>query len=179
MPRFQPLLCGLLGVALSACASPDASAAEESHAVLLVTLHDFKTGERFELASESHTDRVEYYSDERDDAARKVVNDEIMAAFVGELGSQGFTARARTGRAPRIGTGEVIRWGLEIDGDTNQAHWLVGTGSRPDEWQAFQRCRDMFLELYNFTVSYQAVENASGKGYFDDKARGQAGQKRR
>ena len=37
--------------------------------------------------------------------------------------------------------------------------------------------RDTFLELYNNTVSYQAVKNQSGKQFFDDKKSTAAGQK--
>lgn len=178
MPLIQCLACFLLGGFLGACATSGA-ARNETGIALLVALENLRTGERFELASESHTDRVTYYSDERKDAARKVQTDEIMSAFVGELGRQGFEEHARTGRAPAIGSGDVIRWALEIESHSSQTHWLVGTSSPPADWQAFQRCRDTFLQLYNITVSYQAVENAGGRSYFDDKARASASQKQR
>ncbi len=178
MSRIQRLLvCLLLGGSLGACAS--SSAANEAGTALLVSLQNLKTGERFELASESHTDRVAYYSDARDDAARKVQTDEIMSAFLGELDRQGFGKHARPGPAPALGSGSVIRWALEVEGASGQAHWLIGTGSSPDDWLVFQKCRDTFLQLYNITVSYQAVENAGGRSYFDDQARPGAGQKQR
>jgi hypothetical protein len=177
LSTLQRLFCCLTVCAsLGACASSGA-ARGEAGATLLVSLQNLRTGECFELASVSHTDPVAYYSDARNDAARKVTTDEIMSAFVGELDRQGFGKHARPGRAPAIGSGDVIRWGLEVESGTGRAHWLIGTGSSPDDWQAFQKCRDMFLELYNFTVSYQAVENPSGKGFFDDKTRA-AGQKK-
>lgn len=179
MSRIQRFLCCLLtSGALTACTSPDA-AEDGAGSALLVTLQNLRTGECFELASESHTDRVTYYSDARNDAARKVQTDEIMSAFVGELDRQGFGKHARPGRAPAIGSVDVIRWALEVEGDSGQAHWLIGTGSPPEDWQAFQKCRETFLQLYNITVSYQAVKNADGKSYFDDKARAAAGQKQR
>lgn len=169
-----PLLAaGLLGL-LAACAS---SGSEGSGSQLLVTLHNFKTGERFELASESHTDRVAYYSDKRNDAARKVQTDEIMSAFVAELGRQGLDDHAQPGRAPSATGSDVIRWGLEVEKAEQRRHWLVGTGSAPADWQQFQKCRDAFLQLYNITVSYQAVENDSGKQFLEDKARAAAGKK--
>ena len=179
MSSIQRLFCCFLVCAsLSACASSSAARSEVGGA-LLVSLQNLRTGECFELASESHTDRVTYYSDARKDAARKVQTDEIMSAFVSELDRQGFGKHARPGRAPTIGSGDVIRWALEVESGSGQAHWLIGTGSSPDDWQAFQKCRDTFLQLYNITVSYQAVENAGGKNYFDEKARRSAGQKQR
>jgi len=176
MTRIQRLGRVLVSGFLTACASSGA-ARDGAHTELLVRLQDFKTGERFELASESHTDRVSYYSDQRHDAARKVQSDEIMSAFVGELERQGYGGHARAGRAPAIGASHVVRWGLEVESGTRQTHWLVGTGSEAADWQSFQRCRDAFLELYNITVSYQTVENAGGKSYFDDQKRPAAGQK--
>jgi len=178
MSRIQRLGCVLASGFLAACASVG-DAPEGASAALLVRLQDFRTGERFELASESHTDRVTYYSGERRDAARKVQSDEIMSAFVVELERQGYAGYARTGRAPALGSSDAIRWGLEVESASAQTHWLVGTGSQPADWQAFQKCRDVFLQLYNITVSYQTVENAGGKGYFDEQKRAAAGQKQR
>lgn len=178
MSRSQRLGCVLVSGLLAACAS-GGKAQENAHSVLLVRLQDFRTGERFELASESHTDRVAYYSGERRDADRKVQSDEIMSALVSELDNQGYGAHARTGRAPNLGSSEVVRWGLEVESDSTQTHWLVGTGSQPADWKAFQKCRDMFLQLYNITVSYQTVQNPEGKAYFEDGKSTAAGQKRR
>lgn len=167
----------LLALGLGACAGSGSAGGSSDGRPMLVTLHNFKTGERFELASESHTNRVSYYSGKRGDAARKVQTDEVMSAFVRELERQGLASHAQAGRAPSAAGSNVIRWGLEIEENGAPVHWLVGTGSAPEDWQEFQGCRDMFLELYNATVSYQAVENASGKQFFDDQARAAASQK--
>lgn len=163
--RFVPLFVCLL----SACASPSGSARahEGSPANVLVSLCNYKSGERFELASESHTNRVDYYSSTRRDAVRKVQGDDIMSAFVEELGREGFEKHAQPGPAPKVSSGDVIRWGIEVQDGEKSAHWLVGTGSQADEWKTFQTCRDTFLQLYNVTVSYQAIENKDGKRYFD------------
>lgn len=181
MSRIQRHGCVLafLAVALLAACTSAGKARAGEHGPLLVRLQDFRTGERFELASESHTDRVTYYSGERRDAARKVQSDEIMRAFVEELARQGYGAHARTGRAPSFGSTDVIRWGLEVESETAQTHWLVGTGSQAADWQSFQKCRDTFLQLYNITVSYQAVENAGGRSYFGDQKGSSEGQKQR
>jgi hypothetical protein len=175
--RLAPFL-GLLCLSLvGACSSTGAAATKESAGGgLLVTLHNYRSKERFELAGESHTKRVEYYSDPRADAARKIQTDEVMAAFLQELERLGFGAHARTGPAPSVPEGNVIRWGIEVASKTGELHWLVGTGSSPDEWKTFERCRDTFLELYHNTVSYQAVKNTSGRQFFDDK-RQASGQK--
>jgi hypothetical protein len=180
MKTLQRLLCTFLGVPLLApaallapgCAGPGSASADapSGGSEVLVTLHDFKSASRFELASESHTDPVAYYSGERADAVRKIAEDPIMVAFVEELDRRGFDDHAQAGRAPALGTADVIRWGLEIERGGARRHWLIGTGSAPGDWKEFQVCRDMFLELYNVTVSYQSVDNPSGKAYFEERA---------
>ena len=73
----------------------------------------------------------------------------------------------------------MIRWGLEIAHGEARRHWLVGTGSQPADWQTFQKCRDTFLELYNITVSYQTVQNQSGRQFFQDSPQGATAPKQR
>jgi hypothetical protein len=168
-PRVPSFLASLWAVLLLvACAS---TTKEPIRAELLVTLHNYRGGERFELANEAHTNRVNYYSSARNDAARKVQTDEVMSAFLRELQRLGFEEHARVGRAPDAAQGDVVRWGLEVASGEREVHWLVGTGSALDEWKAFEQCRDTFLQLYNSTVSYQTVQNESGKEFFDDRAR--------
>lgn len=174
MIRVQRVLTCLIGALLSACASSGSASGSDA---LLVTLRDFKSGKRFELASESHTERVDYYSDARQDAARKVQSDEIMVAFAEELERQGLAGHAQPGRAPTSGAGDRISWGLELEQGSTTRHWLIGKGSAPDDWQAFQRCRDTFLQLYNITVSFQAVQNESGKGFFEESAQTAGGKR--
>ena len=167
---------------LTACASGSGNRAApaKGHEGVLITLRDYRAGTRLELASESHTDRVEYYSQSRRDAARKVQNDEVMQALVGELDRQGFDDHCQGGRAPEIAQGDVIRWGLEVEQGGQEAHWLIGPGSSQNDWKEFQECRDTFLQIYNITVSYQALENPSGKSFFEaEKARAAAEQKHR
>jgi len=174
MSRFQRFLCSLVGALLAACAGAGSSGGgdEGGPGEFLVTLRNFKTGERFELASQSHTDRVAYYSETRPDASRKIQADKVMAAFVDELENQGFDSKAQPGKAPGVVSGDVIRWGLEVERGQARRHWLVGTGSQPADWQTFQKCRDMFLQLYNITVSYQTVQNQDGRQFFQDQPQG-------
>jgi hypothetical protein len=173
---FFPCLLGLL-CTFAACKSASGDSSAERSEVL-VTLYNYKSGARFELASESHTNRVDYYSGERDDAARKIQTDEVMSAFLRELDQSGLSSYAKTGKAPRSTQNEVIRWGLEVAArNGREVHWLVGTGSNSEEWKQFDQCRDTFLQLYNSTVSYQSVRNQGGKNFFDDRARAASGKK--
>ena len=169
MRAFQRLLSLLVAtpaLLLFGCASTPAS---PTAATLIVSLQNYKSGQRFELASQSHTDPVSYYSSERGDAARKIQKDDVMLALVEELERLDYGARARTGRAPSKGN-EETRWALEIANGDKELHWTIGTGDSKDTWSSFQKCRDTFLELYNVTVSFQTVENDQGRGYFHDPA---------
>ena len=175
---FQRLFVFLASCLLVACASTPSGAADGDGAKLLVVLHDYKNGQDLELASESHTQRVEYYSSARGDASRKVQTDEIMSAFVGQLTKAGFEEHARAGRAPSLPASNVVRWGLEVERDGQREHWLIGASTDMEAMKDFQECRDTFLQLYNITVSYQTIENKDGEKIFDDSKAAAAGKKR-
>ncbi len=170
MSTSRRLFPVLLALAAGACAASRGDG-NSAGTRCLVTLHDYRSGTRLELASESHTDRVAYYSQARPDALRKVQVDPVMEAFADELDRAGFEDHSQAGPAPAIGRGEVVSWGLEVERGGQRTHWLVGPGSAADDWLEFQRCRDAFLELYNATVSYQAVENQEGKRFFEQGSR--------
>jgi len=173
MSRFQRFLCCFVSVLLAACAASGASSGVKGDGgEYLVTLRNLRSGEHFELASESHTERVSYYSTTRPDAARKILADDAMSAFVEELGKEGFDAHAQPGKAPSVASGDVIRWGLEVEHGSEHRHWLVGTGSQAADLQTFQKCRDTFLQLYNIAVSYQTVQNQDGHQIFQDSPKG-------
>ena len=104
-PRMKPSqrLFWLSLAVLASCASSGSSPSGDG-ANVLVVLHDYKNGQRFELASESHTDRVTYYSEERPDAVRKIQPDEVMSArdrFRCESRSPVARARRCTPTSPR------------------------------------------------------------------------------
>ena len=161
--RFRSFLVAL-PCFLGACAS---TPSEPTRTEVLVTLRNYQTGQRFELASESHTDRVTYYSSERSDAVRKVQVDEVMVALVEELDKRDYGTHARPGSAPATGN-DSMRWALELQSGDNQLNWTIGTNDPRERWLSFQKCRDLFLELYNATVSFQTVENQQGRGYFQE-----------
>lgn len=178
MRAFQRSLSFLVSSAFLALAAGCASSPKTPEsAKVLVALQNYQTGQRFELASESHTDRVTYYSSERPDAARKIQQDDVMLALVAELEKLEYGAHARQGNAPSTGN-ESTRWALELASDARTLNWTIGTGNAKDEWLAFQKCRDTFLELYNVTMSFQTVQNEQGRGYFQAPQPGSAPKKK-
>jgi len=168
-------LLWLIGlVSLAGCASPSGSASRDGEHRTCVTLRGYQGDQLFELASESHTDRVEYYSKVRRRAARKVQSDEVMDALVEELDRGGFRRHAQDGPAPSRG-GSLLTWSLEIERGEHVEHWIVGQGSQAEERTRFNECMNTFVQLYNVTASYQAVENAEGPDLFEEARARQAG----
>lgn len=135
---------------------------------LRVALVDFQGGQRFALASESHTDRVEYYSSVRRDASLKVQTDEVMAALVDEFDRLGWSTYAQPGRGPSRG-GRAISRSLEVERDGAVQHWVVGDGSELDERRHFAEAMTTFFQLYNITQAFQAIENQEGAELFDER----------
>jgi hypothetical protein len=167
MRAFQRSLSCLVFSLLAGLASCASTPKAPENAKVLVVLRNYQTGQRFELASESHTDRVTYYSSERADAARKIQKDDVMLALVAELEKLDYGARARPGNAPTTGN-ESTRWALELASEERTLNWTIGTGNPREDWLAFQKCRDTFFDLYNVTMSFQSVQNEQGRGYFQE-----------
>ncbi len=130
-----------------------------------IALRNYDADQRFELVSESHTNRVEYYSQVRSDASRKIQSDEVMRALIEELQKQGFADFAQPGRAPSQGT-EIVSQSLEIERGGETEHWVVGKGSAAEERERFRDCMLEFVQIYNLTASYQALENPDGSQIF-------------
>jgi len=151
------LVCLLSG----ACASTGSPGSDR----ILVSLFDYESGRRFELASESHTDRVEYYSTVRDDAARKIQLDAVMRQLIGELNGHELAEHAQEGPAPSRGGGAISR-AFEIRTGERTRHWVVGSGTPAAERLAFNDCVHSFLQLYNSSASFQAVHNDEGASFF-------------
>ena len=160
-----------LFTALCACSSTGSRSANGGDARVRVTLRNYDAGQLFELVSESHTNRVEYYSQEREDAARKVQSDEVMGALLDELDSRGFRAHAQPGGAPTQRS-ELVSQSLEIQhGDTTE-HWAIGKGSAAAERESFRDCMMDFVQIYNLTASYQTLKNPEGSQIFPKKSGG-------
>lgn len=154
------------------CASAGSEARSAAPAERMrVTLRDYEAQQLFELVSESHTSRVEYYSAVRSDAARKIQTDEVVDALIDELEDRGFDDFAQAGQAPSRGN-ELVSRSLEIERGDKTEHWVVGRGSAADEQLRFHDCMLTFVELYNLTASYQTIENPSGGEIFPQKRSG-------
>lgn len=168
---LRTVLLGTLLVFLAACASGGGTKGDRNASSgdrLRVSLRNYQAEQFFELVSESHTDRLGYYSQERASAARKIQADEVMDALVAELDRLGLEDHMTGGRAPTQGGNSVLRWSLEYEENGRVSHWLVAEGTAPDERVAFNECLNTFLQLYNVSASFQTIGNEKGHAYFDD-----------
>ncbi len=154
------LLCGLV----AGCASTSSTGVGEA---LRVTLIDYTEGTRFELVSRTHTDPVEYYSTQRSEASRKIVDDEVAGALVEYLEEQGFSTYSQFGSAPPNGRGLWTR-GIEVEGPDGVSHMVTGMKSPNEERQIMVNCTVSFLALYQEAQSFQAIENTSGSAFFQN-----------
>jgi len=159
LPR---LLSSLLLAALCACASAPQVARPQR--VLFV---DFRTGTRFELVNETHTGRVEQYSELRASADRKVQTDEVLSGLVEVLRDEGFDAQARPGPAPRQSDGQAVM-ALEIEDGDRTEHALGFKGMPPDDRKQLLLMAQNFVDLYNATYGLQAVELEEGENPFEN-----------
>lgn len=158
------LLCA--AALFAACSGAGTRADAGKGARLRVTMRDYGLAQVFELASESHTDRLAYYSSVRSSASRKVQTDDVMELLVDQLDSDGFERYAQPGRAPSSG-GAALSRALEIEAGDVTSHWVIGSGSPVAERKAFNECLETFLGLYNVSASYQTVENPHGHEFFE------------
>ena len=171
MTQLRSILALLSLALLGACNSSTSARANERSgtdgAATRVLLKQFEKGMRFELVSEAHTDPLEYYSTPRDDASLKIQTNEVMEALLEVMEDSGFARHAQPGSAPSRGN-EYMNWCFEVERDGAKEHWAVGTRSELAELQRFGECRDAFLQLYNVTAAYQAVDNESGERIFNE-----------
>lgn len=111
------------------------------------------------LASQSHTDRLTYYSTPRDDASLKIVEDADMARLLRELERQGFARRSRPGPA-----NEFDIKAIELERDGALRSFGVRSGSSADDWKAMQAMTSEVLELFNNTFGGQATRSGELPG---------------
>jgi len=176
-PARRLVLAALAGLALVLVPAGCASSARKPAAggsPIRVTWRDYRTGNLLELLSESHTSKVELYSEKRDSASVKVQEDRFMEGLLEFLELEHFAERAGAGRAPREGR-ELWTQSLEVERDGEVTHMAVGSRSPADDRLVFQRCVQGFIELYNATQAYQAVENPEGSYEFRSADRGRSG----
>jgi hypothetical protein len=129
----------------------------------------------FELVSESHTSRVELYSQERQSASTKVLADEVMGALVEHLDELGFDGYARPGTAPAGGGGTAFAKAIEVEEEGREAWWPLQPTAGKTELKSFNTAVRDFLEIYNLTQGWQSVDNTLGGEYFDQQKKGKGG----
>lgn len=169
-----PTLLGLVAATplLGACASggtslggTDAAAASSEERAVRVSLIGYGRPS-FVLVSNSHTSRVELYSDERGAPSRKVQTDAVMGALVDHLDDLGMAEFATPGRAPRADDSRFL-WAFEVEDGDVRRWWPLGSATPVDEQRAFAAARSDFIDLFNLTQAFQSVDNEVGSDYFD------------
>ena len=163
---FRALL-PLCAALLAACGSTGADETSAQPRPIAVALIGYGPSP-FLLVSESHTSRVELYSNERKDASTKVLNDEVMQALVEHLDELGFDGYARPGSAPSHAGGAVSK-ALEVEESGQRHWWAVTAGADADELKSFNLAVRDFLGLFNIAQGWQSVDNSLGGEYFDQK----------
>jgi hypothetical protein len=163
MTRSGALACLALALApLAACASAPAEARPQR-----VAFVDYRNGTHLELVNETHTGRVEQYSEVRADASRKVQTDEVMQGLVEVLRERGFDRQARPGPAPRASDGQAVM-ALEITDGDRVEHVLGWRGMSADDRAELLALAQNFVALYNETYGLQAVEVREGDTPFEN-----------
>lgn len=127
----------------------------------------FKSGQVISLVNDSHSDRLELYSEVREHAGPKVTSDEVMDGLVDYLkDEQNFDEYAHDGPAPAAGNAQVTQ-ALELRIGDRVSHMLMGPGSSPKEREAFLACAQAVGTIWNATFQLQAVENDKDKAIFE------------
>jgi hypothetical protein len=126
----------------------------------------------FTLVSESHTSRVELYSNERSDAGAKVLGDEVMRALVDHLEELGLDDHGEPGAAPAASGGAAVVKAFNVEDDGERSYWPLTPAAGKAELEDFSTAVKDFLGLYNVTQGWQSVDNTLGGDYFDRKKAG-------
>lgn len=167
-PHRIAALLALLALLAAACTAPASRKPGRTGEPVRVAFIDYRSARRLELVNESHTERLEQYSQVRADASRKVQTDEVMAALVEYLDANGLGERAQVGPAPAVppsGSGLSMAIEVEVGGATSHvpAYRDMAAGDK-------ERVRVLaaaILDTYNATYSLQAVESRPGETPFE------------
>ena len=162
---LRTCLLGLLLFTSAACSSAPAAKAQPQR----VSFFDFRNGTCIELVNETHTGRLEQYSERvaRTEATRKVQTDEIMSSLVDMLRDEGFDDQAQSGPAPRQSDGQSVL-ALEIE-DGDKVEYALGYKGMPaDRRQKLLALVGTVVEVYNQTYGLQAVKLKEGETPFEN-----------
>lgn len=120
----------------------------------------------FELRNDAHSDRVEFYSESRDDATTKVTTDEVMDELLSYLKDQAF------GRLAVDGTARGGAWTIEVEvgqpGATRVSHVAVDQSTPQKDLERLQACRAAIFYIYNNTFQAQTIQNEDGRFFFEN-----------
>lgn len=161
MHRIFALLAPL--IVFAGCAAPRgavSTADARTGRPARVAFHDLRSGARFALVNESHTDRVELYSRPSTDLSTKVASDEVMEELLAFLeGEAGLSRYAVPGPAPQDSS-----WTQTVEVETPDGVWhvAVARATPQDERRAFQAAYINFLALWNNIYQGQAVPGDRG-----------------
>lgn len=146
---------------LGACASTHAEAPAAVGVPARVRVVSYRSGQAFELVNESHSDRVELYSQKRGSAETKVQTDEVLDELLVQMRRSGFFDLAEPGAAPAAG-GAALTRAIEVETPQGSWHLVIGAGTDADTLKVFEPCFAGFLDLYNRTYQLQSVDPARG-----------------
>lgn len=165
--HFCLTLAVLLASLLAACQSASAAGDDKPGIPTRISWRDYRVEQLLELVNEAHTDRLEQYSEGREDANRKVQSDEIVAALVEHMRSGKYAAFWQPGPAPTAPDGSSM-WSLEIEDQSGTFSLVEHTGLALEDKRARRELRQAFIDTYNLTYSLQAVKVKEGESPFSD-----------
>lgn len=169
---LRPLIPALAVLLASACGSTGTSGSsrpEITGVPMTIKLVDYRSGNVLRLVNESHSDRVETYSEEAGAPGTKVASDEIVAVTIEQMQEDGFERYALRGLAP-VRT-DAYSKSIEIDDPSGVRHIAIPPQPEQDEWRTMQRCSATFIAVYNRIYAAQAVSNPSGARLFLEEKR--------
>ncbi len=164
MLRFP--MIALVACLAGACAGPRTSrdsteslAATAPAEPARISLRDYRTGVYLALMSGSDEERIEYYSNMRDDAVTKVQDPEILAAMIQVFDDEGLGSLAQSGPAPAVG-GDATK-ALEVRQGDRIRHLVRRPDMKREDTLVFDEYVMGFQAVYNETYALQAVDSTS------------------
>ena len=127
-----------------------------------ITLKDHRTGATIGVLNESHTSKDAFYSESRQGATFKVVDDLQMGALLLQLEESGLFQEATKGtvRVPGARTSILV--------ERNGQFWTLAysTFDGEERQNLVQNCRNAVRAIYDANLSFQVVDNEKGAGFF-------------
>ena len=157
------LLLGVAGLVLTACSSTREAEGTRAR----IALRQFTdNADSYELRSESHTDRLEYYSSARDEANVKIMRDDLMEALLRGFDDAGYAEFARPGAGPQRAPGDRLRKVIEVERDGTVTHVAMGLDSPRAEADLMRELVNGFFTAFNQIRSYQTLDTGNDDTIF-------------